>query len=336
MTYDALRPSFSGLALFAVSDHPYVPSVVATAGKRASLRFLEFFAANIRNPNTRRAYSQAINAFLSWCAEVGIPSITAVQPLHVAAWIELQSRNHSAPTAKQRLAALRHLFDWLVVGQVVPANPAASVRGPAYSARKGKTPVLEAAEARALLDSIDVTTPGGLRDRALIALMVYSLARVSAAVGMKVGDVYTERRRLWVRLHEKGGKVHEMPCHHNLEDYLHAYIDGCGLASDPKGPLFRTIARGSGTGGGSGRLTRTAMVQADAYAMVRRRATAAGIDTKIGNHTFRATGITAYLKAGGALESAAAMANHSSIRTTQLYDRRRDNVTLDEVEKIRI
>ena len=189
MTYDALRPSFSGLALFAVSDHAYVPSVVATAGKRASLRFLEFFAANIRNPNTRRAYSQAINAFLSWCAEVGLPSITAVQPLHVAAWIELQSRNHSAPTAKQRLAALRHLFDWLVVGQVVPANPAASVRGPAYSARKGKTPVLEAAEARALLDSIDVTTPGGVRDRALIALMVYSLARVSAAVGMKVGDI---------------------------------------------------------------------------------------------------------------------------------------------------
>jgi site-specific recombinase XerD len=317
-----------------IAAPPALPSLIVVAGEHASIRFLEFFAAAIRNPHTRRAYSQAVGTFMSWCVEMEIPSITAVQPLHVATWIELQSRNHSAPTAKQRLAALRHLFDWLVVGQVVPTNPAASVRGPAYSARKGKTPILEAAEVRALLNSIDVTTPGGLRDRALIAIMVYSLARVSAAVRMKIEDVYTERRRLWVRLHEKGGKIHEMPCHHNLEDYLHAYIEGCGLASDPKGPLFRTIARGSGTGVGSGRLTRTAMVQADAYAMVRRRATAAGIDTKIGNHTFRATGITTYLKAGGALENAAAMANHSSIRTTQLYDRRYDNITLDEIERI--
>lgn len=315
---------------------PALPSLVAAAGERASIRFLEFFAAAIRNPHTRRAYSHAVSTFLHWCAEMGISSITDVQPLHVAAWIELQSRSHSAPTAKQRLAALRHLFDWLVVGQVVPNNPAAAVRGPAFSARKGKTPILDAAETRLLLDSIDVTTPGGLRDRALIAMMVYSLARVGAAVGMKVADVYTERRRLWVRLREKGGKAHEMPCHHSLEDYLHAYIEGCGLNTDPKGPLFRTIARGSGTGGGTGRLSRTSMVQADAYAMIRRRAVAAGIDTKIGNHTFRATGITAYLKAGGALENAAAMANHSSIRTTQLYDRRRDDVTLDEVERIRI
>lgn len=318
----------------AVAVPSALPSLIASAGERASIRFLEFFAAAIRNQHTRRAYSHAVTAFLTWCAEMGVPSITAVQPLHIAAWIELQSRNHAAPTAKQRLAALRHLFDWLVVGQVVPTNPAAAVRGPAFSARKGKTPVLEAAEARALLDSIDVTTSGGLRDRALIALMVYSLARVGAALGMKVADVYTERRRLWVRLREKGGKAHEMPCHHRLEDYLHAYIDGCGLNTDPKGPLFRTIVRGSGTGGGSGRLSRTAMVQADAYAMIRRRATAAGINTKIGNHTFRATGITAYLKAGGTLENAAAMANHSSIRTTQLYDRRRDDVTLDEVERI--
>ncbi len=96
-----------------------------------------------------------------------------------------------------------------------------------------------------MLDSIDVTTPVGLRDRALIGLMVYSFARIGAALAMKVEDVYVQNRRLWVRLHEKGGKRHEMPCHHNLETYLLAYIDGCGLASDPKGPLFRTIGRGT-------------------------------------------------------------------------------------------
>jgi site-specific recombinase XerC len=307
-----------------------VPALVKAAGDRAGIRFLEFFASAIRNPHTRRAYARAASDFLTWCASAGVTSITAVQPLHVAAWIELQTQTLSAPTVKQRLAAIRHLFDWLVTGQIVPHNPAASVRGPSHTTKKGKTPVLDAAEARQLLDRIDVTTPIGLRDRALIALMVFSFARVGAALAMRVDDVYVQQRRLWVRLREKGGKRHEMPCHHTLEAYLHAYLDGTGIAGDPKGPLFRTIARGTG------RLSTTPLPQANAYAMVRRRATAAGIDTLIGNHTFRATGITAYLKNGGTLENAATMANHASTRTTQLYDRRRDDISLDEVERIHL
>ena len=175
------------------------------------------------------------------------------------------------------------------------------MRGPRHVVKSGKTPVLDPAEARALLDSIDVSTPVGLRDRALIGLMVYSFARIGAALAMKVEDVYAQNRRLWVRLHEKGGKRHEMPCHHNLEDLparLSRRLRAC--ASDPKGPLFRTIGRGTG------KLTRTPLPQANAYAMIRRRAAAAGIATKIGNHSFRATGITAYLKNGGTLEKAAA------------------------------
>jgi hypothetical protein len=194
--------------------------------------------------------------------------------------------------------------------------------------RKGKTPVLSPKEARRLLESIDVSTHAGLRDRALIGLMIYSFARIGAALAMKVEDVYVQNRRLWVRLHEKGGKRHEMPCHHNLESYLEAYLDGSDIRQDPKGPLFRTIGRNTRL------LTRTPLPQANAYAMIRRRAAAAGIKTRIGNHTFRATGITAYLKNGGTLEQAAAMANHASTRTTQLYDRRRDELTLDEVERI--
>lgn len=307
---------------------PAMPALIAAAGDRASLRFLEFFASNIRNPHTRRAYSRAVGDFLAWCEDHGVASIAAVQPLHVAAWIELQTRDHAAPTAKQCLAAIRHLFDWLVTGQVVPTNPAASVRGPSHSVRRGKTPVLAPDEARALLDSIDVSKPVGLRDRALIGLMVYSFARIGAALGMKVEDVYTQNRRLWVRLHEKGGKRHDMPCHHNLEVWLHAYIEKTGLAADPKGPLFRTI------GSGTGRLTATPLPQQNAHAMIQRRTTAAGIATKIGNHSFRATGITAYLKNGGTLEKAANMANHASTRTTQLYDRRPDDISLDEVERI--
>ena len=307
-----------------------VPALIAAAGERASLRFLEFFAANIRNPHTRRAYGRAVADFLAWCDDAGVPSVMVVQPLHVAAWIELQTQDRAAPTVKQRLAAIRHLFDWLVTGQVVPVNPAASVRGPSHAVKAGKTPVLEPAEARALIDSIDVGTPVGLRDRALIGLMVYSFARVGAALGMKVDDVFTQNRRLWVRLREKGGKPHAMPCHHNLESYLSAYIDQAGLAGDPKGPLFRTIGRGTG------QLTRTPLPQANAYLMIGRRAAAAGIATKLGNHSFRATGITAYLKNGGTLEKAAQMANHASTRTTQLYDRRREDLSLDEVERIRV
>jgi site-specific recombinase XerC len=306
------------------------PALIAASGARAQFRFLEFFAANIRNPHTRRAYLRAVGEFLDWCASAGVSSITAVQPLHVATWIEGQTRKLSAPTVKQQLAALRHLFDWLVTGQIVPTNPAASVRGPSHVVKTGRTPVLEVEEARRLLASIDVSTPAGLRDRALIALMTYSFARIGAALGMKVEDVYTQNRRLWVRLREKGGKRHEMPCHHHLEDYLIAYLDGAGLRDDPKGALFRTLGRGTG------RLTQTTLPQANAYAMIQRRLLAADIATKAGNHSFRATGITAYLKNGGTLEKAAAMASHASTRTTQLYDRRLEAMSLDEVEKIGI
>jgi site-specific recombinase XerD len=309
---------------------PLTPRLVAIASEAAQTRFWEFFAANIRNKHTRRAYAQAVREFLAWCEHAGVATIANVQPLHVAAYVEQLGRERSAPTVKQRLAAIKHLFDWLVTGQIMPVNPASSVRGPSHSVKRGKTPVLDPAEARILLDSIDVTTPIGLRDRALIGLMVYSFARIGAAISMQVEDIYVQNRRLWVRLHEKGGKRHEMPCHHNLETYLHAYVDGCGLESDPKGPLFRTIGRGTDA------LTTTSLPQANAYAMIRRRAAAAAITTKIGNHTFRATGITAYLKNGGTLENAAAMANHASTRTTQLYDRRGDSVTLDEVERVAI
>jgi hypothetical protein len=126
-----------------------LPALVAAAGERASMRFLEFFAANIRNSHTRRAYARAAQEFLAWCASVGLSSIAAVEPVHVAAWIEAATRELAAPSVKQRLAAIRHLFDWLVTGQVVPVNPAGSVRGPRHVVTTGQTPVLDPAEARA-------------------------------------------------------------------------------------------------------------------------------------------------------------------------------------------
>lgn len=307
-----------------------VPTLFAPADERAQTRFLEFFAVHIRNPNTRRSYMRGAAEFAAWCEERSILSLGAVQPIHVAGWIEQLGRTHSVPTVKQRLAAIRALFDWLVIGQVVPHNPAASVRGPRHIVRRGKTPVLDPSEARQLLDAIDVTKPVGLRDRALIGLMVYSFARIGAALSLRVEDLYVQNRRLWVRLHEKGGKRHEVPCHHNLEHFLHDYLDACGFADDRKGYVFRTIDRDTK------QLSGRPMAQANAWEMIRRRARQAGIETPIGNHTFRATGITAYLKNDGTLEKAAHMANHASTRTTQLYDRRADEISLDEVERILI
>ena len=306
--------------------HGQVPSLYAP-DELAARRAFEFFAVNIRNPNTRKAYARAASEFAAWCEAHGITDVRQVQPVHVAAYIE--GLQIAAPSVKQRLAALRMLFDWMVVGQAMPTNPASSVRGPRHSVRKGKTPVLSAEEARALLDAIDATTALGLRDRALIGLMVYTFARVGAAIKMRVEDVYIQGRRTWVRLHEKGGKQHEMPCHHNLEAWLHEYIEGAQLG-DAKGYLFRSGA------GRTGRLSDTPMTQADVFRMVGRRAKAADIRTRIGCHSFRATGITEYLRNGGRLEIAQQMANHESARTTGLYDRRTDQVNLDEVERIMI
>jgi integrase len=169
-----------------------------------------------------------------------------------------------------------------------------------------------------------------LRDRALIGLMAYSFARVGAVIRMKVGDYFVQGRRRWVRLHEKGGKEHDVPCHHNLDHFLDEYIAATGIVGDLDGYLFRTAA------GKSGVLTEKPMYQQDAYRMIQRRAKAAGIETRIGNHTFRATGITAYLKNSGKLEVAQHIANHESPRTTKLYDRRQDEISLDEIERIAI
>jgi len=210
----------------------------------AGKRFWEFFTANIRNRNTRKAYFVAVAQFSDWC-EARKLSLDQVQPVHVAGYNEHLMRDHSKPTVKQHLAAIRMLFDWLVTGQIIPTNPAHSVRGPRHSVKKGKTSVLSAEEMRILLDSIDTTKLIGLRDRALIALMGYTFARVGAAVQMKVEDYYIQKRRGWVRLHEKGGKVNELPCHHNLEQFLDEWLNASGLAASPPLPSSRPCATAS-------------------------------------------------------------------------------------------
>ena len=307
-----------------------LPAIIEAAGPRAREKFLEFFTAHIRNPNTRRAYLRACVRFLEWCDQRGF-GLEHVRPMVVAAFVEQLGREMAPPSVKQHLAAVRMLFDYLVVGQVVEHNPAAAVKGPKHVVRKGRTPVLTAQEARQLLDSIDTDGVVGLRDRAMIGVMLFSFARVGAVVGMRVEDYYLQGHRPWLRLHEKGGKRLQIPCHHLAQDYLEAYLAAAGVGEDKKGPLFRGAYKKTGT------LTVAGMSENAALKMVKRRAKAAGFEpSSVCCHTFRATGITTYLINDGLLETAQAIAGHESARTTGLYDRRDDEVTLTEIERIRI
>ena len=317
-------------ALTTPSGTAIVPALIADGGNQAGWRYVEFFTANINNDHTRRAYVRACGRFFAWCDNRGL-SLGAIRPFDVAAWVKELQEKHGAPGVKQQLAAVRMLFDWLVTGQVVPMNPAAAVRGPKHVVNVGKTPVLEGAECRKLLDSIPADTVRDLRDRALIATLTYSFARIGAALKMKVEDLRSQGSGWQLLLHEKGGKEHTMPCHHELAEMLHAYIAAAGIADDRKGWLFRTSPGHNGT-----LLTEQAMNQQAAWHMIRRRAAAAGITAPIGNHTFRATGLTNFFENGGALENGQEMAAHSSPRTTRLYDRRKERLKQAEVERIRL
>jgi integrase len=271
------------------------------------------------------AYYRAVCLFFAWLEQHGIAELPDIEPFHVAAYIKsLKVSEPGDRSVKQRAAA----------------RP----RGPKHVVKRGKTPVLTEEQARRLLASIKVvkkvTLPDGsegeapwlvgLRDRALIGVMVYTFARISAVVAMRVEDYFPNGKRWWVRLQEKGGKRHEMPAHHKLDQFLDEYLAVAGIRDHDKTPLFCSAL------GGTGMLTERPMHRIDAYEMVWRRTAAAGLKGKLGCHVFRATGITAYLEAGGTLENAQAMAAHESPRTTKLYDRTGDEITLDEVERITI
>lgn len=302
-----------------------LPRLITDAGRPAAKRFLDFFTARIPNDNTRAAYARAVAYFCFWCEARGL-TIDQLEPHLVALYIKELGRQVAKPTVKQHLAAIRMLFDWLVTGQIVPTNPAAAVRAPAYVVKKGKTPVLSGEEVRELLDSIDTRTIAGLRDRALIGVMLYSFARIGAVVAMNVDDYFVQGKRWWFRLHEKGGKHHDVPAHHTAEEYVDAYLAAAGLREQRSTPLFRSIDHRRLT---VGRLNRHRALE-----VVKRRAKRAGLDPTVCCHSFRASGITAYLDNGGTIEKAQQIAAHESPRTTKLYDRTSDQLTLDEIEKI--
>ncbi len=235
---------------------------------------------------------------------------------------------------QQHLAAIRMLFDWLVIGQVVPINPAAVVRGPRHVVKRGKTPVLLPEQARHLLDSIPLENIVGFRDRAIIGVMCYTFGRVQAIADMVVPDYYLSGARRWFRLHEKGGRLHLVPAHHNAQDYVDAFLAESGLLHLPARklkttPLFPAVDRRR-------QLTDRPLTRRDVLRMIKRRARPAGLPSSTSCHTMRSTGITAYLSNGGTLEKAQEIAGHATPKTTKIYDHSGDEITLDEVERIGI
>jgi site-specific recombinase XerD len=313
--------------------------IIADAGDKASEHFLEFFAATIRNKNTRMAYVQAIAQFCRWCEDHDL-RLATIRPLHVSAYIE--AKPLTAPSIKQHLAALRGLFNWLVVKQVVPENPAMFVKGPKFSRQVGITPIMEAEQMRQLLDSIpiirkikmpkehgggykEVQDIKGLRDRAIIAIMGYTFGRVSAVIGAKRGDYRHEGKRARLRLLEKGNKEKLVWLHREAEEFLDAYI-AAACIDDKEAPLFQSVDKAH-------RLMDEALDRRNMLRVVKERCVAAGLSETFCNHTFRGTGMTVFLSNGGSLEAAQDMANHADPRTTKLYDRRKDLATLNEIER---
>jgi site-specific recombinase XerD len=312
-----------------------LPPLVRKAEPEVQERFLKFFAAQIRNENTRRAYGRAVGQFLQW-AERQRFSLKGVTPMVVSAYVE--QHDGSPATIKQHLSALRQLFDWLQSGGILGSNPAEPVKGPKHIQREGSTPILTAEEAREFIEGLPTESIKDKRDKAIIGVLTYTFARVSAIVRMKYEDYYQAGRRWKVRLREKGGKQRDVPLHHKAKDYLDAYLEAAGAtrsgenetAETKKLPLFRTMTRTKA-------LSDRPMSRTSVLRMVKSRAEKAGFDSdRVCCHTFRGTGITAYLENGGKLEVAQHLAGHADASTTKLYDRRKELVSKEEVEKIGI
>ncbi|NEQ47575.1 MAG: tyrosine-type recombinase/integrase [Leptolyngbya sp. SIOISBB] len=333
-TMDAVTPTGSASTALLLTGGlaNIIPTIVQNSGAQTAHKFVEFFIGQIRNANTRKAYGHAVRTFLDWCEKHGAERLEDISYIAVASYIE--QHPGSAQTVNQHLTAIRRLFVWLVAQKVLILNPAENVVGRKHRTKIGKTPELDSAETRQLLNSFDTTHIIGLRDRVLISVMCYSFARISAVVAMNVEDYFLKGANHWIRLHEKGGKYLEWPLHHAANVYLHQYVEAAaqqeGIDWGKGMPLFRSQQRGRVQ-----RLSNHRFDRRDAWAMVKRKVKDAGINTDACNHTFRATGITNFLENGGALEIAQEIAGHVDSRTTALYDRRREKVSLNEIERVR-
>jgi len=314
-------------AVAEVRDCP-LPVLVERAGSAAQFAWEEFIYGKIRNPHTRTAYERAIRRFLSHCDELD-KQLPTVSPRDVGRYLDQQ---HYAPaTKKLHLSAIRHFFDTLVTRHVVMLNPAHSVRGERLQVVEGKTPEITILQARKLMESFDTSNVVGLRDRAIIAIMIYTAARVGAVATLLRSDFYDLGNQYCLRFAEKGGKSREIPVRHDLQMFINDYLSAGGLRqADRSTPLFRTTIRRTK------KLTQNRMTAGDMARMMKRRIRSAGLPARLSPHSFRVTTITDLLSQGVPLEDVQHLAGHADPRTTRLYDRRQRKVTRNIVERISI
>ena len=325
MTHEIVKVTPKKLARIGLTA---LPRLIVQAGERPTRAFLEFFTTTIRNRHTRLAYARACARFLDWCEDRGL-RLEQIEPMVVAAYIEGLGQEMAPSSAKQHLAAIRGLFDCLTTHHVVEVNPARSVHGPKHSVVEGVTPAFEPKQARQLLDSIDTTTIGGLRDRAIIATLIYTAARIGAILNLKVKHFAQDGTQWCLRFGEKGGKVRKIPCRHDLEQYLHDYMAAAGIALEKDTPLFRSMNRRR-------QLTDKALHRVDAAAMLKRRLKAAGLPANLCSHSFRSTTATDLITQGVPLQDVQYLLGHADPRTTLLYDRAKRQVTPNIVDRISI
>lgn len=307
-----------------------LPRTIADAGEDAGRLTLEFFAARIPNPHTRKAYGRAVWRFCGWC-EAHCVGLRDIVPTTIAAYyVELQSAL-ALPSLKLHSAALRHWLDYLTERGVLSHNPALSVRTPRLVVAEGKTPVLEREEARALFAMLEAD--GSLlaaRDRAMFAIMLFGFVRVGAVVRLIARDFQDDGTDAWLLIREKGGKERRIPCHHQARAYLRQYIALAQLQPKARVPLFQSAPR-SGTALSGHAITTNAVLEA-----VKRRCAGAGLPSAICSHSFRATGITLHQESGGRLEDAQELAGHADARTTRIYVRARRRLAQKEVERVQL
>lgn len=305
-----------------------LPTIIQNAGTAAQFAWDEFLFGRLRNHHTRQAYGRAIRRFLDWCEEKGL-TLRQISPRDVGQYMDALPL--ALPTKKQHLAALRHFFDLLVTRHAVMLNPAASVRGERYQSVEGKTPEITVQHARRLFQAIDTGHVVGLRDRAIIAILAYTAARIGAVAKLRIRDYIDAGDQYCLRFTEKGGKSREIPVRHDLQQFLASYLAATGLAmAPPDTPLFRTAVRRTK------QFTSHAMTPGDMGRMVKRRLRDAGLPNRLSPHSFRVTIITDLLSQGVPLEDVQHLAGHADPRTTRLYDRRQRQVTRNIVERISI
>ncbi len=305
-----------------------VPILIERSGAAARFAWEEFIYGKIRNPHTRAAYERAIRQFLAHCNALN-KQLPTVSPRDVGSYLDEQ--DYAPATKKLHLSAIRHFFDTLVTRHVIILNPAHSVRGERLQVVEGKTPEITVPQARRLMQSLDTCHVVGLRDRAVIAIMIYTAARVGAVATLRRGDFYDIGDQYCLRFAEKGGKSREIPVRHDLQQFIADYlVAGSTEYADKSEPLFRTTLRKTR------KLTQNPMTTGDMSRMVKRRMKDAGLPSRLSPHSFRVTTITDLLSQGVPLEDVQNLAGHADPRTTRLYDRRKRKITRNIVERISV